>query len=190
MTIRTLLRILFVSSMGWVVVGCLRQYANPEWHEVVLTAMSKEAGGGLSWARVGSPVSNGVAVWTGKPAPGGCLALEEFRHTDSTNVIELSVARFKDEAAGQWYYTVQRQLKDVPIHRDGSVDGFEYTLTKSVRPGRTEEGGGFYPDRRITYVFIWKNLSVVNVIVYSRESDGQVNVDDVVKAVNKAVGRW
>ena len=189
MTIRNAVRILFIAAMGGVVIGCLNPNADPEWHEMVLTSMSKESGGGLSWARVDTPVSHGIAAWSGKPAPGGCLALDEFEHMDSTNRIELSVARFKDEGSAQCYYSVRRQMKDVPIHREGSVNGFEYAITKSVRPQNGPAGGGFQPDGRITCLDIWKNVTVVEVIVHSRGADGPVNVDDVVKAVNQAVGR-
>lgn len=185
-----LLQRLYVASVCCVITSCTQEYAAPEWHEATLTGDSKGHAGRLSWVHVGSAASNGVNLWTGWVETNGRISEDSFQSRTEEAFIELSIAKFKDHESAHRYYDMRRQINDVPICKAGTADGFEYSLTQSLRPRSDPEGGGFYHDRRITYLDVWKNVTVVKIQVDSKRAGQKVNMDEVAQAVNKVVSRW
>lgn len=172
--------------------GCLGKYSDPAWDSAEVHSMLKgtKNTAGTSWQQIDEPIVEGVEVSSGRKGAGGCISLVELQQTNRVMSIYLSVSVFKVAAYSEQYYAVLRQVDTIPISQEGTVDGYQYVFTKSLRPRNDPAGGGFLQNRRLTYLTLRKGRTVAVAEIHTRGSELEVDMNKVFIAVNTAVDEW
>jgi hypothetical protein len=78
----------------------------------------------------------------------------------------------------------------MPISKKGSIGGFQYVFTKSLRPRNDPAGGGFPQERRLTYLNVQRDRTFAMAEVHTRYAGKRVNMGEVFLAVACAVEQW
>lgn len=170
--------------------GCQKQYEQPVWDESVLNIERTNVASAAKWSLISSEISGGKVLRTGQASKSGCVSSCEYSAPFANGPVNAMVFKYDTPENALQYYSKMVSLIDMPLGCRGNAFGFQYVITKSMRPRSDPEGGGGYHDRRITKVKLQKNVTVVLADIYTQGACVQVDVAQVVRDVNGLVGTW
>lgn len=164
--------------------------SRPKWDFAIATRQPKAT---LEWRHRAPVIANGLIVGSDQAASGGCVSLNNFEHQSDQLTIFLSVSRFNSPSVSQKYYSKMLDLHALngpPICSHGSSDGYSFAITKSRRPRNDPAGGGFFQNRRTTYMTVSRHTTVATVEVHSNPARRRVDMNRIFSAVDQIVDTW
>lgn len=183
------LKLLCVMVVTVVSAGCIGKCTSPKWNVRTLEGLASTDECALKWIHDATTVSNGMSR-TGYATKNGARQCDEW-HAQSTNlVIDLVVTRYRDIKSCQDDFDRLRNATREPVYDEGRSCGFSYTVSKSLQPQADAGGGGEYIDKRVTRLWIQKNVTYVWMSVATEGANVTVDIDMVVRCIDTLVRPW
>lgn len=181
MHLLTLSRLVMLGLLACCFLGCQNEFSDPVWNPTIFSKLTTRQDQPLKWSLTATEIGNGVS---------GCESLKVFRGGKKGIAVEARLFRYKNTDSSQLDYDRMSGRRNVPLYRRGNVAGFDYTISSAWRPRSDPEGGGFFHDRRITYLVFRKNVSVVGAEIYSAGTSVPVDVTAIAQDIRTLVGEW
>jgi len=178
----TIIRLIILGSVVCCNLGCQPKFSDPAWNDSILTNSSYQFKSKLKWIQ--------------KPIVAGRFSGSEFLSGTEflcfTEAIQADgvISHFRQPIDSQAFYEEIKNRGSVPNFCRGSAYGYDYSISKSWMPRSDPEGGWSSMNKRITYLTIRKNTTVVTATISMGGATNQVSMSEIVKEINKLVGEW
>lgn len=162
--------------------GCASEFVDPIWNEDALhSPAAHHAAERPRWVVVSTTTGDGRR---------GLLSEREMRTTVAGCTVSLTVSLYDGVTNSEQRYERIADVCGLPVYQRGESDGYRYALSQCLRPRNDPAGGSLLQDRRITYLVMCKNRTVIRAEITSSGAGRRVNMTTVASEIVNAVGDW